>query len=231
MENPKYKFFLDEYTLEERPRYSNGKLQETYWSTPELEAGAKRVIAEMQRRGYRIFGVGAGTAISFSKPEFISSAYIGTFLNPFSVNEKVWLYTNHFASCYKYINLSEVFRHNGIANNASFRLNIGFHPGPKTLEYKSEPMKEGGRLNEYGLEVPKTYEWVSGESVACYYDEVKKFRPDVSDKVLARALDKAEELIAKYQIEDMSKFEKDQNDFPLDTTLEYRKFQMEQRLK
>jgi hypothetical protein len=215
MANPKYKFFRNELTENEIPRYSNGKEIAFEPSTPELKEGAERIIKALEARGFLRTVDCSQHSISFSKPEFCKAAYVGTFVNPFSFREKVWNWTNHFAISRASITLSEVNKHNGATNNASFRISVNWYNADKKPEYVTSKWNGGtaGKLNDYGVEVPSTYEdvYVGGGMVKG--EEIRKFKPTISDKVLNNILDKAEEVFNGVELFDPSIFEVDAKDF------------------
>jgi hypothetical protein len=160
MANPKYKFFRDELTETEVPRYSNGKEIAFTPSTPELKEGAERIIKALEARGFRQMTNADHRSISFSKPEFCKAAYVGTFVNPFSFRDKIWHWSHHFARSQAFINLSEVYKHNGASNNASFRISVNWMNCEKKPEYVTCTWHGGneGQVNDYGVEIPFTYE-------------------------------------------------------------------------
>lgn len=221
MTNPKYKFFRSELADHEILKYSNGREIEPRWSTKELKEGAERVIAELEKRGYKRMRFASNTSISFSKPEFCNSAYVGTFVNSFSYNEKYFHWSDAFATAHKSIELHEVNRGNGTVANASLSISVVCFPGPTEVTYYTNNEREGGKINKYGVERPKTTDWCSMNGRSGTNTRIRKFRPTVSDNVLNKILNEAEALIDTLEINDMSKFEKDHKDFPLENDKEY----------
>ena len=66
MNNPAYKFFQDELASAEIERYSDGNPFEFKPSTPELKAGADRIIRELEARGYRRMRSSSRDSVAFS---------------------------------------------------------------------------------------------------------------------------------------------------------------------
>jgi hypothetical protein len=215
MANPKYKFFRDELAESEVPRYSNGKEIAFEPSTPELKEGAERIIKALEARGFRRMVGSNPRSISFSKPEFCMAAYVGTFVNPFSFRDKVWNWSNHFAISRAFITLNEVYKHNGATNNASFRITVNWSNADKKPEYVTFKWNGGtaGQKNDYGVEIPFTYESVLVGGCLVNGEEIRKFKPTVSDKVLQNILDKAEEVFNGVELFDPSVFAVDEGDF------------------
>lgn len=219
MANPKYKFFRDELTENEVLRYSNGKEVAFEPSTPELKECAERIIKALEARGFRQTAGSGPRSINFSKPEFCKAAYVGTFVNPFSFRDKVWHWTDHFAISQVSIALSEVYKHNGAANNASLRLSVNWSNTTEKPKYVTSQWNGGtaGKLNDYGVEIPFTYESVIVGGTQVKGEEIRKFKPTVSDKVLKNILDKAEEVFNSVELFDPSIFAVDEGDFPEST--------------
>ena len=215
MANPKYKFFRHELTENEVSRYSNGKEIAFEPSTPELKEGAERIIKALEARGFLQMRGSNPRSISFSKPEFCKAAYVGTFVNPFSFRDKVWHWYDHYAISQVCITLSEVYKHNGASNNASLRITVNWSETKEKPKYVTERWNGGtaGKLNDYGVEIPFTYEsvWVGGCLVKG--EMIRKFKPTVSDKVLKNILDKAEEVFNGIEVFDPSIFAVDEGDF------------------
>ena len=228
MDNPKYKFFLDEMTEAERPRYSNGEFIKSVWSSKEIEDQVQKIAEELFKRGYRIFGTGDIQHISFSKAEFTSSAYIGTFLNPYSTLDEIFWYSDKFVTSSKGIEIREVFRHNGVNANKSLDLYVFYNSGPIDVKYTEEKTFLDKTIkNKYGIERPQTYLYsdIIYKSYCCSPGKIRRFKPGISDRIMNKMIDKAEEILATYTINDMSKFEQNAADFPKDNTLEYRQYQ------
>ena len=76
--NPKYRFFRDELENDDVLRYANGKEVTFEPSTPELKEGVKRIVKELEARGFRRTSSQCQNSVSFSKPEFCKAAYIGS---------------------------------------------------------------------------------------------------------------------------------------------------------
>lgn len=207
MNIPKYKFFQSELKDWEIGRYSNGKEVTPTFSTPEVKDGIDRITKELEARGYKRMRNTSGSCISFSKPEYCMSAYIGTFLNTFTSKHSVQLYADHFSTSYKYISVSEVFRHNGTNSNVSIRISVCCKNAKNPPSYHINHDGETFVFEGNGMIDEK---------------EIRKFKPNVSDKVLTNILDKAEEIIEKVQINDPSIWEKDPKDYPKSTEKEYR---------
>jgi hypothetical protein len=231
MANPKHKFFRDELTENEVPRYSNGEEVAFRPSTPELKEGAERIIKALEARGFRQMTGADSRSISFSKPEFCKAAYVGTFVNPFSFRDKVWHWTNHFAISRVSIALSEVYKHNGAANNASLRLSVNWSNTTEKPKYITSQWNGGtaGKLNDYGVEIPFTYESVVVGGTQVKGEEIRKFKPTVSDKVLKNILDKAEEVFNGVELFDPSIFAVDEGDFPESTEEAWKAWKEEEK--
>jgi hypothetical protein len=225
MSNPTYKFFQDELTDIEIERYSDGNPIEFNPSTPELKAGADRIIHELEARGYRRLRSASRNSVSFSKPEYCLAAYIGTTVNPFSFSEKIWNWSNKFAKSYKYITIHEVYRGNGTTNNATFRLSVCCSNSDKAPVWYTDKWHNGGKINQFGIEIPKEYDFVSVSGSIHDCEEIRKFKPDVSDKVLKRILDKAIEVIESKKLFNPECWEADHNNFHEDTSIEYKEYQ------
>lgn len=215
MANPKHKFFRDELTETEVPRYSNGKEIAFSPSTPELKEGAERIIKALEARGFRQMAFSDHRSISFSKPEFCKAAYVGTFVNPFSFSDKIWHWSDHFAISRAFITLSEVYRCNGTAANASFRISVNRMNANEKPKYVTYQWKGGrsGQINDYGVEIPYTYEAVHIGGSVINGEVIRKFKPTVSDKVLKNILDKAEEVFNGIELFDPSIFAVDEGNF------------------
>lgn len=231
MANPKHKFFRDELTENEVPRYSNGKEIAFIPSTPELKEGAERIIKALEARGFRRMTGSNPRSVSFSKPEFCKAAYVGTFVNPFSFSEKVWHWSDHFAISQAYITLTEVYKHNGTANNASFRISVNWSETKEKPEYTTERWNGGtaGQVNKYGVEIPFTYDDVYVGGCLIKGEEIRKFKPSVSDKVLGNILDKAEEFLNGVKLFDPSIFAVDEGDFHESTEEAWRAWMNEKK--
>lgn len=228
MANPKYKFFRDELTENEVFRYSNGEEIMFKPSTPELKEGAERIIKALEARGFRQMSGGNPRSISFSKPEFCKAAYVGTFVNPFSFSDKIWLWSNRFAISRAFITLTEVYKHNGATNNASFRLSVNWSETKEKPRYATDTW-HGGKLNKYGVEIPTTYDTAYVGGCVIKGEEIRKFKPTISDKVLKNILDKAEEFLNGVELFDPSIFEVDAKDFHESTEEAWKVWQEEQR--
>lgn len=232
MANPKYKFFRNELTENEVLRYSNGKEIAFQPSTPELKECAERIIEGLEARGFLQMRGGNSRSISFSKPEFCKAAYVGTFVNPFSFREKVWNWSNHFAISQVYITLSEVYKHNGATNNASLRISVNCSETKEKPKYVTSQWNCGParQVNDYGVEIPSSYETVYVGGSLIKWEEIRKFKPTVSDKVLKNILDKAEEVFNGMEVFDPSIFAVDEGDFH-ESTEEAWKEWMEEKKK
>lgn len=232
MANPKHKFFRHELSDKEVLRYSNGKEIAFQPSTPELKEGAERIIKALEARGFRQMRGGNPRSISFSKPEFCKAAYVGTFVNPFSFREKVWHWSDHFAISQVMITLSEVYKHNGATNNASFRLTVNWSETkerPKYVTYEWGGSKTRGQMNDYGVKIPSTYDTVLVGGCLVKGEMIRKFKPSVSDKVLKNILDKAEEVFNRIEVFDPSVFEMDAKDFHESTEEAWKAWKEEER--
>ena len=231
MANPKYKFFRDELTENEVSRYSNGKEIAFAPSTPELKEGAERIIKALEARGFRRMSGSDPRSISFSKPEFCKAAYVGTFVNPFSFRDKVWHWYDHFAISRVMITLREVYKHNGAANNASFRLSVNWSETKEKPEYVTSKWNGGtaGQKNDYGVEIPFTYDAVHVGGCLVKGEEIRKFKPTISDKVLKNILDKAEEVFNGIEVFDPSIFEVDAKDYHESTHEAWKAWKDEER--
>lgn len=232
MANPKYKFFRDELTENEVPRYDNGKEQIFNPSTPELKEGAERIIKALEARGFRRMKGGCPWSVSFSKPEYCKAAYVGTFVNPCTFRDKVWDWVDHFAISHAYITLTEVFKHNGATNNASFRLSVNWTNTTEKPKYETVKWTGGtaGKMNAYGVEIPYTYDAIYMKGQMVNGEVIRKFKPTISDKVLMNILDKAEEVFNGVELFDPSIFEVDAKDFH-ESTHEARKAWKEEERK
>lgn len=227
MSNPKHKFFRDELTEKEVTRYDNGKEVTFEPSTPELKEGAEKIIKELEARGFRRTATSSQYSVSFSKPEFFKSAYIGTFVNPYSFNDKVWCWRNRFALSQAYITIGEVYRHNGASKNASLSVSVCWSNAekPNYVTYKNGV--DAGKMNDYGVEIPFTYDAVYVGGIKVKGEEIRKFKPTVSDKVLKKILDKAEETINAVVLFDPSVFEVDAKDYHESTEEEWKAWRKE----
>lgn len=231
MANPKYKFFRHELTENEVLRYSNGKEIAFEPSTPELKEGAERIIKALEARGFLRMRGGNTRSISFSKPDRCKAAYVGTFVNPFSFRDKVWHWSDHFAISQVIITLSEVYKHNGASNNASFRITVNWSETKEKPKYVTSQWNGGtaGKLNDYGVEIPSTYEAVHIGGCLIKGEEIRKFKPTISDKVLKNILDKAEEVFNGKEVFDPSIFEVDAKDFHESTEEAWKAWKAEEK--
>lgn len=216
MSNPKYKFFQSELEDWEISRYNDGSEVRPHFSTPEVEQGINRIRKELEARGYQLMKGGCGSSLSFSKPEYCMAAYLGTFVNRFSLKDPIPLWSNEFAHSYKFICVSEVYRHNGTSSNVSLRLSVC------KMDSKVQPRYY---KDEDG------HEWCGGGSRMIEGEEIRKFKPSVSDKVLTRILDKADEVIEATVVTDPSIWEKDAKDFHPSTEKEIRINQLKKMKK
>ena len=219
--NPVLRFFHDEYATEEFARYSDGTIIGFAPSTPELAAGFERVKAALEARGYRLMKNQSRNSMSFSKPEFCKAAYIGTTVNPFSFHDPVWHWSNEFAISRKTICVSEVYKHNGTASNASLRISVTYSNASEPVWHERSWNDRTG-INKYGVEIPKTVKYVNAGGCVSHGEVIRKFKPSVSDKVLSNILDTAENMINKIEIVDPSPWEADCNDFPKDNEKEWK---------
>lgn len=232
MANPKYKFFRDELAENEIPRYSNGKEIAFRPSTPELKEGAERIIKALEARGFRRMVGSNSHSISFSKPEYCKAAYVGTFVNPFSFREKVWCWSDYFAISRVIITLSEVFKHNGATNNASLRISVYWSETkekPKYVTYQWGGTRTAGQVNDFGVEIPLTYDTVLIGGGLVKGEEIRKFKPTISDKVLKNILNKAEEVFNGIEVFDPSIFAVDEGDFHVSTEEDWKAWKEEER--
>lgn len=227
MTNPKYKFFRDELSENEVVRYSNGKEVSFEPSTPELKEGVKRIVKELEARGFRRTATSSHNSVSFSKTEFCKSAYVGTFVNPYSFKDKVWYWSDRFAVSQAYIAISEVYRHNGTASNASLSVSVCWQNAEKPNYVTYETGGDEGKMNEYGIEIPRTYDTVYAGGIMVKGKEVRKFKPTVSDRVLKNILDKAEEILNGVELLDPSVFEVDAKDYHESTEKEWKAWKEE----
>lgn len=227
MTNPQCKFFYDELNEEEVVRYSNGKEVSFEPSTPELKEGVERIVKELEARGFRRTAHQCQNSVSFSRPEFCKAAYIGTFVNPYSFNDKVWCWRNRFALSQAYITVGEVYRHNGASKNASLSVSVCWSNAekPDYVTYKNNV--DAGKVNDYGVEIPFTYDAVYVRGIRLNGEEIRKFKPNVSDKVLKNILDKAEEVINTVELFDPSVFEVDAKDYHKSTENEWKAWKEE----
>ena len=227
MTNPKYKFFYDELENDDVLRYDNGKEVTFEPSTPELKKGVERIVKELEARGFHRTSSQCQNSVSFSKPEFCKAAYVGTFVNPYSFNDKVWCWKNRFALSQAYITLGEVYRHNGTASNASLSVSVCWTNAnrPDYVTYKNGV--DAGKVNDYGVEIPFTYDAVYVGGIKGNGTEIRKFKPTVSDKVLKKILDKAEEVINAVVLFDPSEFEVDAKDYHESTEEEWKAWRKE----
>jgi hypothetical protein len=231
MANPKHKFFRDELTETEVPRYSNGKEIAFEPSTPELKEGAERIIKALEARGFRRMRGGCPQSVSFSKPERCKAAYVGTFVNPSTFRDKVWHWVDHFAISNAYITLTEVFKHNGTTNNASFRLSVNWSNTTEKPKYETVKWNGGtaGQMNAYGAEIPYTYDTIYMKGHMVNGEVIRKFKPTISDKVVMNILDKAEEVFNGVELFDPSIFEVDAKDYHESTHEAWKAWKEEKR--
>ena len=228
MNNPKFIFFADECTDQESMEAANinSRMYQCRFQ-PELLECVKRIVPMLIARGYRILRQSKGAyGILLSKPEFCKAAYIGTFLNTFTYKKPVEWYYNKWTTSEKYISIEEVGRHNGTAKNSSLRLCVYGHRAAAPTYYTSEQNK----YDEKGQIIGKYMnDWVSINESDALSDQIRKFKPTVSDKVLTKILDAAEVWLNSYTITDPSCFEKNCNDYPKDTTEEYEAFRKKEQ--
>lgn len=223
MTNPKYKFFRDELENDDVLRYANGKEVTFEPSTPELKEGVKRIVEGLEARGFRRTAHQCQNSVSFSRPEFCKSAYIGTFVNPYSFNDKVWCWRNRFALSQAYITIGEVYRHNGTASNASLSVSVCWSNANKP-DYMTYKNGDAGKVNDYGVEIPFSYDAVYVRGIRLNGEEIRKFKPTVSDRVLKNILDKAVEVINTVELLDPSIFEVDAKDYHESTEKEWKEW-------
>lgn len=233
MTNPQYKFFRDELKETEVVRYSNGKEVSFEPSTPELKEGVERIVKELEARGFRRTSTGSQNSVSFSRPEFCKAAYVGTFVNPYSFNDKVWCWKNRFAVSEACITIREVYRHNGASRNASLSVSVGWVNFDRQPKYTTEKWLgvDAGKVNDYGVEIPFTYDAVYVGGIKGNGEEIRKFKPTVSDRVLKNILDKAEEVINTVELFDPSVFEVDAKDYHESTEKEWKAWKEEEKAK
>jgi hypothetical protein len=182
----------------------------------------KEIVEILISRGFKVRSTNGTRTIYLSKPEAISTAYIGTFVNQFSFSEKVWWYADKYTVFEKNIFIHEVTRGNGTEANKSIEFGISVTPGAKKIEYPTWPVSGGGKLNEFGVEIPKTFDTATGAGGGMsYHTRVKKVRVECSEKMLMKAIDETIEKFESTPVEDQSKFAKDPKDFPADNTEEY----------
>ena len=227
--NPEYRFFRDELENDDVLRYANGKEVTFEPSTPELKAGVKRIVKELEARGFRRTANQCQNSVSFSRPEFCKSAYIGTFVNPYSFSDKVWCWRNRFADSWACITLREVYKHNGASKNASLSVSVEWVNSDMPLKYTTEQWRGGdeGKMNDYGVKIPFTYDAVYVGGIRMKGEEIRKFKPTVSDKVLKKIVDKAEEVINAVELFDPSVFEVDAKDYHESTEEEWKAWRKE----
>lgn len=230
MTNPKYKFFYDELENDDVLRYANGKEVSFKPSTPELKEGVERIVKELEVRGFRRTATGSQNSVSFSRPEFCKAAYVGTFVNPYSFNDKVWCWRNRFALSQAYITIGEVYRHNGASKNASLSVSVCWSNAEKP-SYETHKNVDAGKVNDYGVEIPFTYDAVYVRGIRLNGKEIRKFKPNVSDRVLKNILDKAEEVINTVELLDPSVFEVDAKDYHESTEKEWKAWKEEEKTK
>ena len=229
MTNPKYNFFYDELKETEVVRYDNGKEVTFEPSTPELKEGAEKIIKELEARGFRRTATSSQYSVSFSKPEFFKSAYVGTFVNPYSFSDKVWCWRNRFADSWACITLREVYKHNGASKNASLSVSVEWVNSDSQPKYTTEKWRGGdeGKMNDYGVKIPFTYDAVYVGGIRMKGEEIRKFKPTVSDKVLKKIVDKAEDVINTVELFDPSIFEVDAKDYHESTEEEWKAWRKE----
>lgn len=233
METPKYHFFKDELESHEIQYYSNGtRIDQERWSTDEIATCVNKIKEELFKRGYRLARLNGQRSLYFTKPEGVSAAYIGTFLNTFSCHQKIWNWYNQFSTSAKYITVSEVERGNGTVKNQSVAIGVLHFPGSNEVKYyTSENKGSGGQINEYGVEIPKTYDWCSAGGKSGKGERVKKFRVETKDSTILKYINEAEVKWQAIEIEDQSRFERDPADFPPSTEKEYWAYREENKNK
>ena len=214
MANPKYKFFYDECNEDEFPRWSSGEIITYKPSSKRLEECFERIKAELLKRGYKEMLSGGGKNAYFSKPEYCKAAYIGTTVNPYSFKREVWDWKNQYVFSKKMIYIEEVFRHNGTNENSTYRISVGSSNCISAPTWKTERWRQGGVPNQFGVEMPTTYEYVSVPQPSFMFKEIRKLKPEVSDKVLNKTLDIAEEELANLPMVEVSQYEANADDFP-----------------
>lgn len=223
MANPKYKFFQEELTNDELPRFSDGNIATLHFATPEIDACVKRIQAELEKRGYKMLRHHDGNGFSYAKPEDCKSAYIGTFLNPYSDKDDIKLYYDKFAINKKYIWVQEVHRHNGTAKNATLRIGVGSDSPITEVTYKEENFTSFKKdLTKYQFKYLTCHE-ESGKA-PIPYQTIRKIKPTVSEKVLNKILDEAEKILETAKIDDPTFLEQDATKFPKSTEIEWKKW-------
>ena len=214
MTNPKYKFFYDECNEDEFPRWSNGEIITYTPSSPRLKECFERIKAGLLKRGYKEMISAGGKNAYFSKPEYCKAAYIGTTVNPYSFKKEVWEWKNQYVFSKKMIYIEEVFRHNGTSENSTYRITVGSSNCSGAPVWKTERWNLGGEKNEFGVEIPTTYEYVSIPTPSGTFKEIRKLKPEVSDKILEKTLDIADEELEKLPMVEVSQYEANAEDFP-----------------
>lgn len=221
MQNPKYKFFRDELEDFEVSHFQDRSEIGGNWSTPEISAGVEKIIIELENQGFKRTVNISQNSLSFAKPEHYNAAYIGTFVNPYSFEDKLFWYSDVFMLSYKCITLTEAAP-NKATKTPSIVMTVQHFPGGKSCEYITAKNEiNPGKTNKYGLLIPETYIKCCSVSEDLKLIKIKKFKPSISKKILNQTIDKAISTIDKISINDMSQFEADCNDFPPDTTKKY----------
>lgn len=224
MANPKYKFFQEELTADELPRYSNGQVQALHFDTPEIEACVKRIQSELEKRGYKLIRHNGGNGFEYAKPSDCKSAYLGTFLNPFSEDDEVKLYSDKFAISSKYICVQEVSRHNGTAKNASLKIGVRSSNPVEKVDYEEEEFISYRKdLTKHKITCLTCRIKTSGKN-PIPYQTLRKIKPTVSEKVLNKILDEAEKILSTAESQDLSFLEQDATKFPKSTEIEWTKW-------
>lgn len=230
MDTPQYKFFVDELEDWEIDRYNTGRpIYEFKPSTPALAECWERIITELKKRGYQQLKQSGMTSVMFAKPEDCMAAYIGTTVNQFSFNEKVWWWYDNFAISKKFIIVHEVYRGNGTDKNVSIRIQVASINTDKKPEWHTNKHHPRTPKNEFGVEIPTEVKYVTTNGNSYRPIEIRKFKTDVSDKVLMKILDKAEEELSKIQLFDPSCWTANPEDFPKSTSKEYKEYQAMKR--
>jgi len=190
-------------------------LNKDNWSSEEIKETIDQIDAKLIALGFERVSGGRYNTRGYAKRSYDKSKYIGTFYNSFSKRDEVPLWSDHYISAYKYLTVSEVYRHNGTNTNASIRISVISTPKYQAPEYYKD--KEGN-------------DWVSTGCIL-NSERISKFKPSVSEKVLTKRVEEAVAKIESIVLEDYSQYEKNRADYHEDTTKAHWKWVQEQKFK
>lgn len=214
MSSPKYHFFQEEL----EPYEIFKQFKKCQWSSPEITKCIENIQQELFNHNFKLCRSSNNT-LYFSKAGGVNAAYIGTFLNILSINEKIWLWENQFSISAKYITISE-YKHIN-EEKTSIIIGIMHFPGNKEIEYNTSEYKNNDKINKYGIEFPETYDWYVAHGNIGRSTQIKNVYDDSTNDVINDAINKAIKNWNSIKIENQSKFKKNYKDFHPSTEKEY----------